>query len=175
MRIDTFCQKLDVADISQVFTSFCLIDDFSRDKNHNTICQKSFLQGKSVSIFLRIDVECKNWSSLMDQEREKVNNRSKTYNWSPSFQIVLELRMSCHYVDKKIDVSFEYVASFLDGGSPNMKYQSTSITEGLLSVRICRELKTMYSHKLLIFKHFLFHTIKGSLAFCVCGGASFYI
>ena len=73
-------------------------------------------------------------------------------------------------MDKKIDVSFEYVASFLDGGSPNMKYQSTSITEGLLSVRICRELKTMYSHTLLIFKHFLFHTIKGSLAFlCVEG------
>ena len=78
--------------------------------------------------------------------------------------------MSCHYVDKKIDVSFEYVASFLDGGSPNMKYQSTSITEGLLFVRICRELKTMYSRKLLIFKHFLFYTIKGSLAFlCVEG------
>ena len=42
MRIDTFCQKLDVADISEVFTSFCLIDDFSQDKNQNTICQKKF-------------------------------------------------------------------------------------------------------------------------------------
>ena len=112
----------------------------------------------------------------MDQEREKVTNSSKTYNWLLSFRIVLKLRMSCHYVDKKIDVSFEYVASFLDGGSPNMKYQSTSITEGLLSVRICRELKTMYSHKLLIFKHFLFHTIKGSLAFfCVWRGVILHL
>ena len=59
---------------------FCLLDwlFFSGQKSKHHLPKKSFLQGKAVKMHLRIDLECKNWSSLMNQERKKVTNRSKT-------------------------------------------------------------------------------------------------